>query len=315
LAPYTLAERRLELERDPAPATWALCELICAKSLTRAAEDPAKALDLADMAWRVAQLCSGPREWQLRLLGYARAHRAKAHRATGSLPAAASELAAAKHLWGAGAAASPGPLNGTKLASFEASLDLCLSQPQKALETLENALQAPHPQELTALLINKMRALSDLGRHRQAIAVSRPLAAALNPQVDPRLAACARMVMVGSLCAAGHARRAESLLTGVERELLQLGNELDLLRFEAQRARVATELGNFPQAIEILRELRGAFLARNLELDAAWAEVELSMLLRRCGRTVEAKALNRHGAAILRQAGIPRFVAARRYLA
>jgi transcriptional regulator with XRE-family HTH domain len=304
LARYTLAERHLELERNPAQATWSLCELICANSLTRAPDNPARALDLADLALRVAQLCSGPREWQLRLLGYARAHRANAHRATGNLPAAASELATAKHLWGAGAAASPGPLNGTKLASLEASLQLCRMQPQKAMETLESALQAPHPQELTVLLINKMRALSDLGRHRQAIAVSRPLAEALNSQADPRLAACARLMLVGSLCAAGRARRAESLLPGLESELLHLGNEVDLVRLDAARAWVANELGNFPLAIEILREVRGAFLARNLEIDAAWSEVRLSRLLMRCGRTVEAKALNRHGAAILHQGGI-----------
>lgn len=39
--------------------TWALCELVCAKSLEMAPVSPAQALELAELALRIAELCPG----------------------------------------------------------------------------------------------------------------------------------------------------------------------------------------------------------------------------------------------------------------
>jgi transcriptional regulator with XRE-family HTH domain len=87
---------------------WALCELLCAES--RRAEGADQALELAELALRIAELVPGEESWRLRLQGYAWAHIGHARKGA-SPPDAEEAFARAASLWEAGAPGDPGLLD------------------------------------------------------------------------------------------------------------------------------------------------------------------------------------------------------------
>src|ERR1700704_3875584 len=70
--------RLLLVERSREFRNWALCELICELSLKAAADSADRALELARLTRRIAELAPGEKAWRQRLLAYALAHLANA---------------------------------------------------------------------------------------------------------------------------------------------------------------------------------------------------------------------------------------------
>ncbi|HEX3553054.1 MAG TPA: hypothetical protein VIA62_07490 [Thermoanaerobaculia bacterium] len=103
--PALLVEEARELQ------TWAFAERLCAESEAAAAGDPGRAVELAELALRVAQLVPGGEGRRSRLQGYAWAHLAQARSAAGDLPGAADASSRARTLWAAGAPGDEGPLD------------------------------------------------------------------------------------------------------------------------------------------------------------------------------------------------------------
>lgn len=99
---------------------WALCELLCAES-AKAAEDKAfSALELAELALRIAELVPGEGTWRLRLQGYAWAHIGNAMKAA-NLPGVEEAFTHATTLWAAGAPGDPaGLLDETWVSRYSA---------------------------------------------------------------------------------------------------------------------------------------------------------------------------------------------------
>jgi transcriptional regulator with XRE-family HTH domain len=131
LRPYPTQQRFDLIEEVAEFQSWGLAELLCDESLAAAPAAPHEALELADLALRIAALSppdAGSQEGQL---GYACAHRGHALRATGDLDGAEEALRTARTLWRKGSNASlPGE---ERLLSFEAALR----------ETRKGASQAP----------------------------------------------------------------------------------------------------------------------------------------------------------------------------
>ncbi len=82
------AERRRLVEEKPELRSWALCELICRASIEAAHDDAARALELAELALRIAELAPAGEAWRSRLQGYAWAHVGNARRVRSDLPGA-----------------------------------------------------------------------------------------------------------------------------------------------------------------------------------------------------------------------------------
>jgi transcriptional regulator with XRE-family HTH domain len=103
LKPLTSAQRRAAIDASQELRSWALCELVCEKSIEAAADRADRALDLASLAVYIAEKSPGVGEWRKRLQGYALAHLANARRVGGDLAAADKVFVRAKKLWEAGA--------------------------------------------------------------------------------------------------------------------------------------------------------------------------------------------------------------------
>lgn len=111
LSRHPARDQRLLVEEARELQTWAFAERLCAESAAAAAGDPGRAVELAELALRVAELVPGGEGWRSRLRGYAWAHVGLARGAAGDLPGAADALSRARTLWAAGAPGEEGPLD------------------------------------------------------------------------------------------------------------------------------------------------------------------------------------------------------------
>jgi transcriptional regulator with XRE-family HTH domain len=108
LEPRTAAERLYLVESCREFQLWSLAERLCRESEEALPGRPDRALELARLAHRVAELAPGEPAWRSLLEGYALSFLANAQRATGDLAEAEVTFARAWQLWEAGAARDPG---------------------------------------------------------------------------------------------------------------------------------------------------------------------------------------------------------------
>jgi len=110
MVPRTPAQRKVLVDDVEEFQSWALCERVAAESGAVASSDPRQALELAELARRIAGLVPGTETWRRRLQGYAWAHVSHARQAQGNATAAGEALSTARKLWKAGEPGDPGLL-------------------------------------------------------------------------------------------------------------------------------------------------------------------------------------------------------------
>ncbi|HEV8580942.1 MAG TPA: helix-turn-helix transcriptional regulator [Thermoanaerobaculia bacterium] len=116
----TAEERQFLVETCREFHTWALAERLCHESEKVAAATPDYALELAELACRVAELARGDDFFRLRLQGYTLAFLANARRAANGPRGAEADFTLALNLWQAGASPDPGLLAESRLLELEA---------------------------------------------------------------------------------------------------------------------------------------------------------------------------------------------------
>jgi transcriptional regulator with XRE-family HTH domain len=110
MARRTPGQRTALVEETEEFRSWALCERVAAESAATLASDPRQALELAELARRIAELTPGSEAWRSRVQGYAWAHVSHARRACGDRPGAEEAMGRSRRLWAAGAPGDPGLL-------------------------------------------------------------------------------------------------------------------------------------------------------------------------------------------------------------
>jgi len=120
IEPLTAAERSMMALEIPAFYSWALVELLCAKSVA-AAEAPAEAVALARLAVKLARRVQASEGFRNRLMGYALLHLAGALRTDHDLPRAREARARGLRLFEAGRADDPGLMDETIAKGLAAS--------------------------------------------------------------------------------------------------------------------------------------------------------------------------------------------------
>lgn len=132
LRPYPDAIRRELIEEVPDFQAWELAELLCERSAA-AADDPAAALELADLALYV--VTQGPSEGGLRnaRLAHTWAHRGNALRVAGDLDGAGKALRTARRLRQKGGGVEAAPATEERLFAFEAALRVEQERPESRI--------------------------------------------------------------------------------------------------------------------------------------------------------------------------------------
>ncbi|HSG39164.1 MAG TPA: helix-turn-helix transcriptional regulator, partial [Thermoanaerobaculia bacterium] len=170
LKAFSGQDRRVLVDGAPEYQTWALCELLCEQSLGAAASDPRQAIELANLAVRVAGRVTGEESWRSRLQGYALAHLGNSRRAADDFEGAEAAFRRAWSLWQRGTEGDPGGLLDRGLIFYlQASLRKDQRRFSEAQSLSEQALAHAGSSLLGDVLLHQAFALEQMGEYSRAI--------------------------------------------------------------------------------------------------------------------------------------------------
>lgn len=286
---------------------WALAELVCHESIEAAADDADKAVALAELACRVAELVPETEPLRVRTQGYAAYHLGNALRVKGTLPTADAQFALAEPLWKAGAPGDPERLlNEARVLGMEASLRRGQRRLPEALDLLERALAADRGDLRVPLLINRAKILEEMGDYEEALATLRRALPQIDGEREPRLLWNVRFNFLVALCCLGRYDEAAEAQGEVRGLALRLGRRLILARMDWLQGWIEAGRGRHAEAELAFERARGEFLAQGIAFDAALVSLELAVLYLGQGRTAEVKALARELAPIFQEQRVTR---------
>jgi transcriptional regulator with XRE-family HTH domain len=292
LSSYPEKQRRALVLKSGTFRVWDLGALLCDLSLEAAAESPARAIGLAELALLIARLSAADPARSTALQAWAHAHLGNGLRAGGNHQPAARELGTAHELRAASAETFDRLFLPARLLGFKASLLRDQRQFGPALAVLEAALAIDDGREAPYLVINKAKLLRDMGDLEAALATlehAEPHLAA----APPRLLFTARFNRMDYLTLLERYTDAEEQLP----EILSLAGPhaaaLERLRLNWVAGRVAAGTGRIAEGIAALERVRREFAARGMTYDAALAALELASLHLEQGETSRVKALVR----------------------
>ena len=300
---YKAEERPGIVEKNPELQSWGLCELVCLESEKAAADAAGKALELAELALRIATLIPGV-EGQL-AQGWAWAFVGNARRVGGNLRAADEAFARSRELWGTGTSGDSGFLDESRLFDLEASLRRAQRRLPEALGLLDRALANKKGPAAGRILVKMAKTAEELDDYPAAVEALRRAISAVDPEDEPLLFSI-RFNLVAYLIVLGRHGEAARLLPEVRQLAVRLGNDLNLVRLRWLEARVSASMDQIEEAIAALRQVRGEFAARGIAYDTALATLELAALLAEQGRAGEVKSLARQMAFIFKAQGVHR---------
>jgi transcriptional regulator with XRE-family HTH domain len=285
-------QRLAVVETEKKYWNWALVEKVCAESARAAAHRADRAMELARLALRVAELDPGGEAWRSRLQGYAWAFMANARRVQGDLPGAEEAFLRSDRLWEDGKLTDPGLLDASRLLDLKASLRSYQGRLSEALALLDQAFQATKTSEAQIrILIKKAIALRFIGNSKESIEALRKAEALIQEQPNPRTSWLIQFNLATNLWQLGDYKEAETLLPEVRELAVGLSNELDLMRVLWLEGRVATGLGRRADALPALEQVRRHFTTSQIAYDAALVSLEVAVFYLEEERTREVKRL------------------------
>jgi len=306
LESMTPAQRRLAVEGAQEFQIWSLAERLCHESEEAASDRADRALELARLAHRVAELVPDGEIWRSRLEGYTLGFLANAQRVSNDMPAAEETFARAWKLWEAGAGSDHGLLAEWRLLDRAASFHRDRRQFAEALDRLDRALITAPRASAGRILMNKAVTLEHMGEADRAIEALRDAAALVDGRREPRLLCVLRFNLIVNLCHLGRYDEAESLLPEVQELALALRKELDLVRVVWLKGKIAAGLGRGQEARVSFQQVRREFTAREMAYDCALVTLELAALLLDQGHARDVRSLAEEMLWIFRAQGVHR---------
>lgn len=287
---------------------WALCELVAAKSIEMAPSSPANALELAELALRIAEVCPGDEWLRLRAQGYAWFHVANARRVTNDLTGSVAALDCATRHWEAGAHGEPGFFDQTWAYWIEATIRKSQRRFPEAIRRIEEALAADRRGLRGKLLLSKAQILRALGDIEASTEVLREAIPHVDEKHEPRTALGVRCQFLVNLCLQNRAAEAATGLPEVQALASQLDQDVDLVHVAVLGARIAAGTGRTEEAEKAFEQARRRFTAFDppLALDCAQVSLDLALLWLEQGRTAEVRTLADEMAWIFSSQGVHR---------
>jgi tetratricopeptide (TPR) repeat protein/transcriptional regulator with XRE-family HTH domain len=284
--------RRSAVEAEHRYWTWALAERLCEESVRAAAHRADGAMELANLALRVAELAPGSEPWRSRLLGWVWAFVANALRVHGDLPGAEEGFVQSDRLLEAGAAADANLLDRARPLGLKATLRRYQGRYDEALALLEQALKVSASNEARGrILVKTANTLELRGDSEQAISELLQAQVLLEESRDARLAWTVRYTLAVNLWQLGRYEKAEALLPEVRKSAIGMGNELDLIRTLWLEGGISAGLGRLEMALAALEQARRYFNDKRIVFDAALVSLELAIFYMKTQNTAEVKRL------------------------
>lgn len=263
-----------------------LVELLCHESAEAASDRSDRALMLAKLAHRVAQLVPGDSARKKRLQGYALLYLANAVRVSGELPSAREMFNEALAQW-TSAEKAPTFLEQWRVLDLEASLLRDEREFAQALARLDEAIKTAPRDWYGRLLLSKSAVLEQMGLGDQAIEVLREAASLIDARQQPRLYFGVRFNLAANLCLLDQFEEPEAMLPEIQALAKALQLELHIVRVKWLTGRVAAGKGRLDEAVAALEEARQEFTRRRSAWDCSLVTLELATVHLRQGRTAD----------------------------
>lgn len=305
LKQYGPRTQRLLVEGAEAYRNWRLCVRICTESERRAADDPLKAIEVAELALFVAEHVPGPPAWRLCLQGYVWIFIGNAQRVASRLSAAERAIARGWQLWNAGEDPTE-RLDVGYLLDLEASFRRDQRRFAEALELHDRALQKARREATAAILLNKAFTLQEAGKSEEALRVLAEAGRHLDQQRNPRLFCVLRFNQAVILLRTGRASEAAPLVSEVRILAASSGKSLDLIRLRWLEGELAAAREEWEEALAALREARSSFLECGLFYDCALVSLDLALHYGKLNRFSDVRNLASEILAIFKKQGIGR---------
>jgi len=304
LKPYSGSARRDLIEGAPDYQHWGLAVHLCRRSEKAAADKPPVALELADLAVCVARHVPDVDGWRDRLAGWCTAFLANAQKAANDVPRAADTFAEALRLWDKGKDEA-GLLSAAYLLDMEASLRRAQGLFPKALELHDRARKLARPEEIGIILLNKGVTFQENGNLEAALETFETAAQVIDER-QPRLRLALRYNQAASAWRLGKVEEAGSLVKEVQQLAEGLRNDVDLIKVVWLRGNIAAKLGKRQEGLEVLEQVRRAFVERKLPYDYALASLDVALLYMEGGYFGEIKDLAQEILKIFKAQGVHR---------
>lgn len=280
--------KRLYIEESETYQTWAVAERLSELSVQAAGRSAKLALEIAELAQRVAELMPGEEIWRARVLGFCLAFLANAWRVAGEPKKAEEIFLRALDLWNQGEAGDPERILPVwRLLDLEASLRRDLRQFDDALRLHDEARAAAPRKVWGRILVNKATTYDQMFEAEEAIRILQEATLLVEEANQPRLRFQAACLMAVNLCHLDRFREAGDWVERAFADGVDTGNELELVRARWLSGRVAAGLGQAEEALEAFRAVRRYLEKEGIAYDYALASLEEARLLYDLGQYQE----------------------------
>jgi len=295
LADRPYPEQLREVEEDEDLHAWGLCQLLLKNSREAAFTDPAKAVELANLALRVVRhlgVAYDP-SWVMDLRARCFAYLGNARRVLGELRSADDAFLKAESCLARGTRGNAEIR--VEILDLKSSLRRAQRRLDEALTLLDEALalyrEAGEEHGIGKSLLKKAKILEEKGDHEGAIGLLRQITAEIDRFREPRLYNCARCNLFGCLVLAERFEEAEAFLPDLQDLFRESAQPLDLLRLRWLEGLLDLGLGRLGPAEAAFREVQQEFLERRMGYDAALVSLDLARLYAQEGCVDELKRL------------------------
>ncbi|RPH57744.1 hypothetical protein EHM82_00605 [bacterium] len=293
LAECPYEEQLRRIEEDESLHTWGLCQLLLKKSRELSFDNPAEAVNLANLAVKIAGRLGEAYDpnWVLDLRARAFAYLGNARRILGELRSAEDAFQNAEKC--IARSRSGDTHTRAEVLDLKSSLRRAQRRLEEALKLVNRALmlyrETQDAQGIGKTLLKRAKILEETGDLIKAIDFLVQNSQEIGS--EPRLFAYARYNLLGCLTLAGRHEEAEQLLPEVRALFEKTAQPLDLVRLRWAEGLIALGLGRLGPAEAAFREVQQEFLAREMGYDAALVSLDLARLYAQEGCKDELKRL------------------------
>lgn len=276
--------------------TWGVCQLLLRKSREAAFEDPARAVNLAELGLKVAFNLDDAYDphWVLDLRAKACAYLGNARRVLGELRSAETAFRDAHDYLGRSMTGNERAR--AEILDLESSLRRDQRHFDEALKLLDRAAESYQELEDShregRCLISKAKVLEEMGDFEAAIDLLPCALESIDAEQDPALEIYGRFNLICCLIGAARFQEAERMLPKI-RDLFEKSTKaLHRLRLRWAEGAIAAGLGDEAAAEQVYRDVQQEFLRLGLAYDAALVSLDLALLYSRQGRNEDLRQLS-----------------------
>ncbi|HEX9944939.1 MAG TPA: hypothetical protein VGG03_23260, partial [Thermoanaerobaculia bacterium] len=295
LAERPYPEQIREIEEDEDLHAWGLCQLLLRKSREASFNDPAKAVELANLALRVVRHLGVTYDpnWVMDLRARCFAYLGNARRVLGELRSSEDAFLKAESCL---ARSTTGNVEvQAEILDLKSSLRRAQRRLDEAVQLVDEALslyrEAGEVHGIGKALLQKAKILEDKGDLGEAIDLLRRFAEEVDRSREPQLFTYGRFNLLSCLISADRYEEAEQLLPEIRDLFRESAQPLDLVRLRWAEGLIDLGRGRLGPAEAAFREVQREFLQRGMGYDAALVSLDLARLYAQEGCVEDLKRL------------------------